>query len=155
MAIGERIRYFRRLRGLTQKELGILVGFSEQTAGIRIAQYESGGRSPGVKLTAALSRVLDVSPCALSSPDVDSPVGLMNVLFTLEDYYGLKISKTDGEVCLKVDVHKSQKIKSAIQLYKMLCSWQQAVAMLEAGEISKEEYDKWRYHFPEKRIRRR
>ena len=31
----------------------------------------------------------------------------------------------------------------------MLCSWQQAAAMLEAGEISKEDYDKWRYHYPE------
>ena len=30
-----------------------------------------------------------------------------------------------------------------------LCSWQQAVALLEAGEISKEDYDKWRYHYPE------
>ena len=25
----------------------------------------------------------------------------------------------------------------------------QAAAMLEAGEISKEDYDKWRYHYPE------
>ena len=24
-----------------------------------------------------------------------------------------------------------------------------AAAMLEAGEISKEDYDKWRYHYPE------
>ena len=32
---------------------------------------------------------------------------------------------------------------------EMLCSWQQAAAMLEAGEISKEDYDKWRYHYPE------
>ena len=26
---------------------------------------------------------------------------------------------------------------------------EQAAAMLEAGEISKEDYDKWRYHYPE------
>ena len=44
------------------------------------------------------------------------------------------------------DVRKS---KDAAQLYEMLCSWQQAAAMLEAGEISKEDYDKWRYHYPE------
>ena len=75
-----------------------------------------------------------------------SYVGLMHTLFTLEDNYGLKISEIDGEVCLKVDVRKS---KDAARLHEMLCSWQQAAAMLEAGEISKEDYDKWRYHYPE------
>ena len=70
----------------------------------------------------------------------------MHTLFTLEDNYGLKTSEMDGEVCLKVDVRKS---KDAARLHEMLCSWQQAAAMLEAGEISKEDYDKWRYHYPE------
>ena len=73
-------------------------------------------------------------------------VGLMHTLFTLEDNYGLKISEMDGEVCLKVDVRKN---KDAARLHEMLCSWQQAAAMLEAGEISKEDYDKWRYHYPD------
>ena len=44
------------------------------------------------------------------------------------------------------DVRKS---KDAAQLYEMLCSWQQAAAMLEADEISKEDYNKWRYHYLE------
>lgn len=56
------------------------------------------------------------------------------------------VSKVDGELRLKVDVRKN---KGAAQLHEMLCSWQQAAAMLEAGEISKEDYDKWRYHYPE------
>ena len=42
-----------------------------------------------------------------------------------------------------------RKNKDAARLHEMLCSWQQAAAMLEAGEISKEDYDKWRYHYPE------
>ena len=90
--------------------------------------------------------MLDVSPKALDVPDIDSYVGLMHTLFTLEDNYGLKISEMDGEVCLKVDVRKS---KDSARLHEMLCSWQQVAAMLEAGEISKEDYDKWRYHYPE------
>ena len=70
----------------------------------------------------------------------------MHTLFALEDNYGLMVSEMDGEVCLKVDVRKN---KDATRLQEMLCSWQQAAAMLEAGEISKEYYDKWRYHYPE------
>lgn len=47
---------------------------------------------------------------------------------------------------MKVDVRKN---KDAARLHEMLCSWQRAAAMLEAGEISKKNYDKWRYHYPE------
>ena len=46
MAIGERIRFIRNLRAMTQKWLGMAVGFPEKTADIRMAQYESGSRSP-------------------------------------------------------------------------------------------------------------
>ena len=146
MAIGERIHFFRLLRGMTQKYLGMALGFPEKSADVRLAQYETGSRTPKADLTAALAQVLDVSPHALSVPDIDSYVGLMHTLFTLEDNYGLKISELDGEICLKVDVRKS---KDAAQLHEMLCSWQQVASKLEAGEISKEDYDKWRYHYPE------
>ena len=70
----------------------------------------------------------------------------MHTLFTLEDRYGLQIDEADGEVCLKVDVRKN---KDATELHKMLCSWRQAAAMLKAGEITQEEYDRWRYRYPE------
>ena len=146
MAIGERIHFFRLLRGMTQKYLGIALGFPEKSADVRLAQYETGSRTPKADLTAALAQVLDVSPHALSIPDIDSYVGLMHTLFTLEDNYGLKISEMDGEICLKVNVRKN---KDAAQLHEMLCSWQQAAAMLEVGELSREDYDKWRYHYPE------
>ena len=107
---------------------------------------ETGSRIPKAGLTVALAQVLDVSPHALSVPDIDSYVGLMHTLFTLEDNYGLKISEMDGEICLKVDVRKN---KDAARLHEMLCSWREQAAKLAAGEISKEDYDKWRYHYPE------
>ena len=45
MAIGERIRFIRNLRGMTQKYLGTAIGFTEKTADVRMAQYESGSRT--------------------------------------------------------------------------------------------------------------
>ena len=39
MAIGERIHFFRILRGMTQKDLGTIVGFHEQSADVRLSQY--------------------------------------------------------------------------------------------------------------------
>ena len=146
MAIGERIHFFRLLRGMTQKYLGMSLGFPEKSADVRLAQYETGSRTPKADLTAALAEVLDVSPHALSVPDIDSYVGLMHTLFTLEDNYGLKVTEQDGELSLQVDFRKN---KDAARLHEMLCSWQQAAAKLEAGEIFHEEYDRWRYQYPE------
>lgn len=37
MKLGEKIRYFRRKKELTQKKLGILLGFSESNADTRIS----------------------------------------------------------------------------------------------------------------------
>ncbi len=146
MAIGERIHFFRTLRGMTQKYLGMLLGFPEKSADVRLAQYETGARTPKTDLTVSLARVFNVSPQALAVPDIDSCIGLMHTLFTLEDRYGLKIDEADGEVCLKVDVRKN---KDAAELHKMLCAWRQVSAMLKAGEIAQEDYDRWRYHYPE------
>ena len=146
MAIGERIHFFRTMRGMTQKYLGMLLGFPEKSADVRLAQYETGARTPKADLTASLANVLGVSPLALSVPDIDSYLGLMHTLFTLEDRYGLTIDELDGEVCLRVNVRHS---KDSARLHEMLCSWRQAAAMLKAGEITQEDYDRWRYRYPE------
>lgn len=37
MAIGERIRFLRNLRGMTPKYLGMKIGFTEKTAEVRMA----------------------------------------------------------------------------------------------------------------------
>ena len=146
MAIGERIHFFRLLRGMTQKYLGTIVGFPERSADVRLAQYETGTRKPKAELTAALAQALDVSPQALDVPDIDSYVGLMHTLFTLEDLYGLTVSEADEEICLKVDTSKG---KEAHELLKMLCTWKEQADKLSSCEISKDEYDNWRYHYPE------
>ena len=141
MAIGERIGFFRNMRGMTQKFLGMQVGFPEKSADVRLAQYETGTRTPKADLTAALADTLDVSP-----QDIDSYIGLLHTLFTLEDRYGLEICESDDEVHLRVNVRKN---KDAAQLHEMLCAWRQAAAMLKSGEITQEEYDSWRYRYPE------
>ena len=145
MAIGERIHFFRTMRGMTQKYLGMSVGFPERSADVRLAQYETGSRKPKADLTASLAQVLDVAPQALDVPDIDSEIGLMHTLFTLEDIYGLTVSEADGEVCLKVNKDKG---KAAYDLLQLLTSWREQAAKLAADEISREEYDNWRYHYP-------
>ena len=120
MAIGERIHYFRILRGFTQKYLGKMLGFSDSQADVRIAQYEKGTRSPKEKYLNALAQILEVSPHALDVPDIDSNIGLMHTLFTLEDTRGLKIGEIDGELCLRLDKSTGM---DYVELYDMLYQW--------------------------------
>ena len=146
MAIGERIRFFRTMRGMTQKYLGMLMGFPERSSDVRMNQYEAGARTPKAELTASLAQALDVSPQALNVPDIDSYIGLMHTLFTLEDIYGLTIEGEEGDIRLRVNPFKG---KEAAELNRMLHGWLQAANKLRAGEITQEEYDRWRHYYPE------
>ncbi|MEG0835394.1 MAG: helix-turn-helix transcriptional regulator [Christensenellaceae bacterium] len=103
MAVGERIRFIRNLRGMAQKYLGMGVGFPERTADIRMAQYKSGTRTPKADLTNPLASALEVSPLAQNVPEIDSYYGLTHTLFAIEDLYDLQIGEINGEVCLSLD----------------------------------------------------
>ena len=96
MATGKRIKHIRALRRLTQKELGAAIGFSGKTSDVRIAQYESEKRMPKDDLLNNIANTLNVSPLALTVPDIDSQLGPMHTLFALEGTLGLKIKEIDG-----------------------------------------------------------
>ena len=145
MAIGERIRFFRNLCRMTRKYLGQMVGFPEKTADIRMAQYESGSRTPKTDLTNKLAEVFDISPQALSVPDIDSYIGLMRTLFALEDRYGLTIVKTENGVSMYADPRNE---KDAAELSEKLNAWAEQSEKYHNGDINRDEYDKWRYNYP-------
>ena len=145
MAIGERIRFFRNKKGVTQKYLGQVVGFPERSADVRMAQYETGSRTPKADLTRTLAGFFEVSTDALTVPDIDSDIGLMHTLFALEDIRGLTVGEIDGEICLKLDKSRG---KTYVDMLEMLSAWAEQAKKLEAGEITREDYDRWRYNYP-------
>ena len=114
------------------KYLGIAAGLPENSADIRIAQYESGTRTPKADLLRKIADVLEVSPDALAAPDLDSIAGVMHTLFILEDLYSFRITLDD---CT------SDRLKKAIN------EWQREYDRYSNGEISKEKYDNWRYNY--------
>ena len=145
MAIGERIRWFRKRHGLTQRELGLKLGFTNKTADLRIRQYETGLRNPKEGTIKDLAQVFDVAEEALSVPDIDSYIGLMHTLFTLEDMYGLTDIKIDDQVCLRTEVNQP---KYRLSLAEDLNAWCEIKEKRMNGIIRFEEYDQWRYSYP-------
>ncbi|MBQ3416956.1 MAG: helix-turn-helix transcriptional regulator [Ruminococcus sp.] len=130
--IGKRIRFIRKQRGVTMKYLGVAVGLPENSADIRISQYESGTRTPKAELLSRIANILDVSPDALAVPDLDSIAGVMHTLFIIEDLYRFRFVLIDSE---------------SAELNNALKEWQRKFESYSKGEISKEQYDNWRYHF--------
>ncbi len=145
MAFGKRIKFFRNRKDMKQKELGELLGFLGKTSDVRVAQYETEARTPKADLVKEMAQIFGVSPRAINVPNIDSYLGLMHTLFALEDMYGIKIGEIDGELCLRLD----REHREYQHLFEPFHTWQQMAAKLESGEISQEEYDNWRYNYPE------
>ena len=90
-----------------------------------------------------------VSASALTIPDIDSYNGLMHTLFAMEDLYGLRIDKLDGELCIRLDKGMGT---NYISMFEMFSAWQEQAEKLKNGEITKEEYDNWRYTYPQEKV---
>lgn len=145
MAIGERMRWFRTAIGMTQKELGMKLGFSEHTAVIRVGQYENEKRTPKQDMINQMARIFDVAPEAIAVPNIDNYYGLMHTLFTLEDRYGLSIAEIDGEICLKQNINHPNYDR---YLADRLRDWNEEKQRLNNGSILVSEYNHWRYNYP-------
>ena len=85
MNTGMRIRRFRISCGLTQKALGVAVGFPQENADIRIAQYESGTRTPKHELLCRMAQAEELS----------------SLLSALEDEYGTTFLNEERKQTMK------------------------------------------------------
>lgn len=138
MKIGKRIRFFRELRGMTQKELGIEVGFSEKSADVRIAQYESDRRKPKHNTLVRIAYELRVPVIAITLDEEDgcnmAVDSAFMMLFFLDDLNVLHPKLIDGQVVFVVN-------NDLMTLDK----WARRYMLMENGWISKEEYMDFKY----------
>lgn len=146
--IGERIGFFRRLHNYTQKELGKLLGFSDKTCDVRVAQYESGDRVPKEEMLKKIAAIFGISPYALNIPNIRTWASRMHIFFAMEDKYGAEIKKIDDEYYLRIEkIYPEQPTITGVR-NAVLQEWVDMYSALQKGKISKEEYDRWRYNYP-------
>lgn len=104
-------------------------------------------RSPYSKddLIKQLADIFGVTTRAITVPNIDSYLGLMHTFFALEDEYGFQISTDkDGRPCITLDENH----QAYDQIAPMLFAWLSQYSKLKQGEISEDEYDNWRYNYP-------
>ncbi|MCL2438130.1 MAG: helix-turn-helix domain-containing protein [Coriobacteriia bacterium] len=140
MAVGDRIKRIRILRDLTQKELGLAVGFEENTADVRIAQYETGTRTPKEDMLKKIAAVLDVNYRAIYEPTLYAAEDVMYTLFELDEHYNLSIHDFDGKKCVAFN----KKL-----LDNFFAEWQVRKREFDDGAISRAEYMEWKLNWPQ------
>ena len=146
--IGERIGFFRRLHNYTQKELGKLLGFSDKTCDVRVAQYELGDRVPKEEMLKKIAAIFGISPYALNIPNIRTWASRMHIFFAMEDKYGAEIKKIDDEYYLRIEKTYPEHPTITGVRNAVLQEWVDMYSALQKGEISREEYDRWRYNYP-------
>lgn len=150
MTIGEKIKAARNHRGLTQKELGIKLGFEEKSADVRIAQYESGTRTPKAELLLEIANILDVNINSLKNPSLENTETFIHLLFDLERESKKCHTNNFSIISVPDELGNPQ---PAIQFHnnllnEFLAEWQLRRKELFEEIITEEEYAKWMMNFP-------
>ena len=85
MTVGEKIKYIRTFRGMTQQQLGVAIGLSAKGADNRMAQYETNYRVPKKDMLEDIAEALDVNLINFISPVSGSAEDIMQTFFWLDE----------------------------------------------------------------------
>ena len=149
MTLGDKIRKFRNLHNLSQKELGLKMGFSSASADVRIRQYESNTKYPRDDIRKKFAEILDVDISALSDIEIQSDEDIMQTLFYLSEILNIDIEKTEDKFYLSFDANN----KENELLMSYLTMWyEQKKNLRNTSNSSSEdlihEYELWKARFP-------
>lgn len=135
--VGESIRKYRKLRGLSVVRLAEKVGMTEGA----IRHYERGIRTPDKDQLEKIARALDISPRMLEDHKIESARDLVGALLQLEEDFGIVPDMCDGGLWIDPKARNAQKAAEAIN------AWGEVRHRLITGEITQEEYDDWKSKF--------
>ncbi len=140
--LGQKIRFYRQIAGMTQKELGTACGLNEST----IRNYELGNRYPDSNTIFEISYALEISPYALAAPDPVSAASSLQYLFNMEKTLDLTPTTIDGKVYLEVssdmDVNDTT-VAPLVNLKRMLTYWAAMYEKFANAEIDEDAYLLW------------
>lgn len=166
MTVGDRIKRIRTFRGMTQKELGIAIGFEEKGADNRIAQYETNYRVPKRELLDKIAEVLRVDRQNFYTIAPGSAEAFMRTFFWLdEDSPGsirlFQLVRNPGktnhsdDTSVRYNDTDDWPTKPPVGIYfnyglvdDFMHEWLLRQQELEAGEISRAEYFEWKLNWP-------
>lgn len=170
MTIGFRIRKIRNFRDITQKELGIKCGYSEESADVCIRQYENDKKIPRDDKLRIISETLGIS-YSVFKPESIKHEFIQN-LFWFEEMFGdidvfpFEIINIKPETNPEFDweykaiynrANEGRMISDIpiglnfndYEINEYIRGWMKKKQELQNGLITEEQYFEWKINWPE------
>lgn len=126
MTIGEKIKYFRNMRGISQEMLGQLSGINSAT----IKKYEYGIRNPKPDQLLKIANALGISINLFMDFDIETVSDVLSLLFKLDEQIDMRFeAEKDDEGNFIPDTMKIAFKSRAIN--KKLCTYLKAKQLQE------------------------
>ena len=140
----DKIKLVRRHRGLTQQQLGILIDIKNGAAN-RIAQYETGYRTPKAEIVEKIAKVLNVREETFYMPN-DTIVDLIRTLIWYDWEHSLPFQDFgDSTQCFLLRIRLSC---SHPAVKALLADWRIHRTAFENGRITSSDYLEWMLQWP-------
>ena len=133
MGTGELIRKYRKMRGLTQSELAEKCGLTDSA----IRNYELGNWTSGEDQVKEIASALHVAPESLFDVPAATAREALELIFRIDEEFGLKPKEIDGEVVLAIDPSSKKAFKA----------WLAQIDSEKSGEITAEQLAEWKAKF--------
>jgi transcriptional regulator with XRE-family HTH domain len=147
MTTGEKIKYFRNMRGISQETLGQLSGINSAT----IKKYEYGIRNPKPDQLLKIANALGISINIFMDFDIETVSDVLSLLFKLDDQIDMKF---------EADKDKDGNFKPATlrmsfknpMINKKICTYMKALELRENMINSKDDYSEEEFNASLQRI---
>ena len=146
--IGDRIRRIRTEKGMSQAELGAIIGLNAD----RIQKYENGARQPRTDVIEQLAGALGVSVFALTDPNTTSCIGAMFALFEFEENFAATITEGSDDHSIELSFNPQSKLYNHLE--RWLLEYDTLQAQLHAASSDDERaefikgYHEWKWNYP-------
>ena len=166
MILGERIKRIRTFRGLTQRELGLKLGYEERNADVRVAQYESGYRVPKKDTLMEIARILNVNYINFITEAPGCAEDIMQTFFWLDEnnrntFHLFQLVRNPGragaadDTSVRYNDGDDWPAHPPVGMYfqyglvdEFMREWLLRQQELHAGEITRDEYFEWKLNWP-------
>ncbi|MCR4618596.1 MAG: helix-turn-helix domain-containing protein, partial [Lachnospiraceae bacterium] len=145
---GNKIRKIREAKGLSQSELGKMVGLN----GDRIQKYENGVRRPKADLLEQIASALSVNILSLSDLNAEDSLGAMYMLFLMEDSYGIDFHSSESGPAISFrDDDMGEYMRQWMERNKAFNDDLQYCRTENERKSVTFDYSFWKWNFPEKK----
>lgn len=167
MTVGEKIKYIRTFRSMTQQQLGVAIGLPAKGADNRVAQYETNYRVPKKDMLMDMAKVLDVNYINFIPPVSGSAEDIMQTFFWLDvdnpdalQFFPMVPSKkkygTGKQIKTQYDDNDNMPAVSPVGMWfnynsvnAFMHEWMIHKQELGNGEITQDEYLEWKLNWPD------